>query len=302
MKKHLPPLKALVAFDAVATHLSFQAAAEALHLTNSAISQSIKQLESHFEQSLFDRDNRQVALTPAGKLLAEYVSRALATIREGCQAIGQEYQNRITLNMITTMAIRWFIPRLEQLQQSLPDIDLRLSTQLLQSEVLNEDVDIAIHYGKAPEHEGWVITKLCDDYLSPVASPKLLAQYKAPEEALNKATWIYVNAPSRLRDWPLWCSTKKRDEAPETRRLIFQNSAQAMQATVNGLGIAMAHELFVTDALQSGTLQRLSKSVLAVHDAAYYIIYREHTDKKAQLESIAIWLKQRAYQPTLPNT
>ena len=116
------------AFEAVARHLSFSAAAEELHLTQSAISRQIKGLEEELGAPLFSRGTRSVELTGDGHALLRAVAPALerldATVRQIRTSRGRR---RVTVNTFASFVSMWLLPRLEAFQRANPDIDIRVS-------------------------------------------------------------------------------------------------------------------------------------------------------------------------------
>src|SRR6185437_2997777 len=85
--ERLPPLNLFRAFDAVARHLSFTLAADESHVTQSAVSQQIRQLEDNLGVQLFQRAPRRLALTRNGATLANTISEALRMIGEACTSL-----------------------------------------------------------------------------------------------------------------------------------------------------------------------------------------------------------------------
>src|SRR5918995_2451347 len=78
----------LQVFHAVARHLSFTRAAEALFMTQPAVTFQVKQLEEHFNARLFDRSHGRIALTPAGRLVMDYAERVLSLSEEMDTRVG----------------------------------------------------------------------------------------------------------------------------------------------------------------------------------------------------------------------
>lgn len=122
----LPPLKALPVFEAVARTLSFSAAAEELHVTQSAVSHQIRQLEDDLGETLFERGGRRVALTEQGERYLEAVAPALAQIERASEQLRGVADSRIRLAVPSSFAVSWLIPRLPHLQRRHPELDLDL--------------------------------------------------------------------------------------------------------------------------------------------------------------------------------
>lgn len=151
-----PPLKSLYAFVAVAETGSMTEAAGVLSVSHSAISQAIKSLESIIGQPLFQRVGRQVQLNSVGQKYYNDIAPALKTIVDATEAVTHQPQsNRITLNMINSLAIHWWVPRVDNFQQYAPNADIRLSNLIGPFDLNQEGVDVAIIHGKSDEWEDY---------------------------------------------------------------------------------------------------------------------------------------------------
>ena len=127
--KQWPPLNVLRGFEAAARLGSFHQAAQALHLTQSAISQQIRSLEELLGQPLFHRQGRSVTLTDAGQDLLETTQSVLLQLAMGIQRLEQYRKpNQLVLNTSTAIARQWLLPRLGEFHRLHPDIDLWLFT------------------------------------------------------------------------------------------------------------------------------------------------------------------------------
>ena len=109
------PLQFLPTFVAVARLQTLRAAADSLHLTHSAVSQQMAELESRIGFPLFDRRGRRVYLNAAGEALLRHAGPALAQVDDGVQAASAAAQGAaqgIRITMLPSFAQRWFLPRL----------------------------------------------------------------------------------------------------------------------------------------------------------------------------------------------
>ncbi len=125
-----PPLNSLRVFDAVSRHLNLTHAAEALHITQSAVSQQLKLLEQYLDTVLIDRNGHQLSLTKLGEIYATEINRAFDNIRRVTHRIKKAcLQNkRIAINVPTSFAYRWLFPRLPSFQQKYPEYEIVIST------------------------------------------------------------------------------------------------------------------------------------------------------------------------------
>src|SRR5437868_3031554 len=125
----LPPLNALKAFEAAARHLSVKTAAAELSVTPGAVSQMLKTLELHLGRKLFDRVNRGIVLTEAGRTYLPPVRKAFRQIAEASRRVAvEEDRGLLTVSVTPFFASAWLVPRLASFQMVHPDIDLRIVT------------------------------------------------------------------------------------------------------------------------------------------------------------------------------
>jgi LysR family glycine cleavage system transcriptional activator len=165
----------LRAFEAVARHLNFRAAAEEMALTQSAVSRQIQSLEEEVGVSLFLRHTRAVELTSAGAQLLMAVSQSLPRIDNAVRQIRQSAGRRksVALTTFASFASMWLIPRLEQFQRDNPDIDIRIDASDATVDLEVADVDLALRYGPMASMPPSAV-RLFGEQLTPVASPWLL--------------------------------------------------------------------------------------------------------------------------------
>ena len=201
MRKKIPPLTALRSFEAAARHCSFRDAAEELCVSHSAISHQIKQLESHLGVELFTRKSRAVELTKLGRLYYPILREAFDRIAEGTELVTAPHSASIlTVQMYSTFAIRWLIPRLPGFNKAHPEIQVRLNTSQADVDFQQDDVDLCVMIGE-PSSAALHYDHLFDSLMFPVGSPALLSgdpPLGSPGD-LGSATILQVY-PSR-KDW-----------------------------------------------------------------------------------------------------
>ena len=200
MKRNLPPLNALRAFEASARLNSMQHAAHELNVTPSAVSQQVQNLEQWVGFPLLDRRARQVQANAEGRAYLAAVSAAFDQIATATEELSARRVPRsICITCTPGFAVQWLVPRLQLFQDLHPDIDVRIdaSTRLLDLKV--EQVDLAVRHGNG-RYPGLVSEKLIDDDLVPVASPRLIAgkdRVKKPAAAQRFARLRGQRAPEQ---------------------------------------------------------------------------------------------------------
>ena len=177
----LPPLHTLPAFEAAARLGSFLAAAEALHLTPSAISHRIKQLEEHLGQPLFERRHRAVVLTAAGRRYLAVVREALLRLDEASAVLRAPRRERLRISAAPALGSKWLVARVAEYQQGHPDLEFTLGTTTGLRPLLNGEADIGLRYGEE-EWPGLLAWKLFEERVFPVCSPTLAANLQTPTD------------------------------------------------------------------------------------------------------------------------
>lgn len=234
--RKIPPLNALKYFEATARNGSFHGAAEELCVSVSAISHQIKQLESYMNVELFHRHARTIELTETSKKYYPIIRDALDRISDGTLAILKpQDSNNITVQLYSTIAIRWLIPRLPDFQQKHPEINVRLHTSHEDVDFMHSDVDACIKIGgnTLPELD---YCYLFTSELFPVCSPRLLEEkpeLKQVEELKNET--ILQVYPSK-HDWPIWLENAGIEGIDPDSGLQFDSYDHALTTALQGMG------------------------------------------------------------------
>lgn len=249
--RSLPPLNALIAFEAVARTGSVAAAAEELFVTSGAISRQLKVLDEFFETNLFEKQGRGLALTSSGATYFQRISSHLEGIRQATRGMqDMELRTVVRLHSHTTFATRWLIPRLSRFQIMYPHINVRLTTSSDWSEGIDCDAAIRLGDGHWPGHEA---TPLVANVLVAVCSPQLI-QKSRPVDDVWLADQTLLEVTSRPGDWERWCRAAGFDPGTMARKRAFESSTLAYEAAQHGLGVVVAQEILVADELAAGRL------------------------------------------------
>lgn len=284
----LPPLNALKYFEAAARRGSFQAAAEELYVTPSAISHQLKSLEEFLDLELFIRQPRKITLTQAGDEYYRSIQKALMEIDKSTQRLMSSHQSgELHLSMAPAFLTRWLLPRISGFYQTHPDVHLELSSTAGIIDFGSSETDMAVYFGNGE----WpnVETHFLRDYQHrPVFSPALLKHgpIDQPEDILNH-TLLHVT--KRLDDWERWC--KKADISyRETRQgMDLSSGALTAIAAINGLGVALADVGFVSEELNSGKL--LAPFDISMGNGkSFYLVYQKNRAMTYAMKAFQTWL------------
>lgn len=264
---------------------SFVGAAQELHVSPSAISRLVKLLEQRLGVVLFDRLANGLVLTERGIAYLGDVSGAFQRIAQATERLKAAGGSALVIGAGPTLAMRWLIPRLGTFQAENPDIDVRLSTAVADADPLRPDWTAAIRIGDGA-WPGLTSRFLFTADMFPVCASAVAKRLRAPSD-LEQATILRVaNAPE---DWPLWLEACGVSDAKLRHTRYFDYAAFALQAAVDGLGVAMARAPFVADDIAAGRLVRPFK--LAVPKGkGWYLVYRPARESDPALGAFRDWL------------
>lgn len=250
MLKHWPPLNALRGFEAAARLGSFHKAAEELHLTQSAISQQIRSLETFLEQPLFLRSGRSVSLTDAGHDLHSTTQSMLLQLSVGIRRLEQYRKpNQLVVNTTPAFARHWLLPRLADFHRQYPEVDLWLFTSFDPPDMTTQTIDLTIRDDLVPQAE-CSYQELFSDRFYPACHPDLL---KVPAE---QRTTLHGE---REMDWHYWVVQGGDDVGQRSNGLNFSDPGLLLDAACMGNGIALVSQLLAAHASASGLLKPLSE-------------------------------------------
>lgn len=290
--RRLPPLSAVQTFEAAARHLSFQRAAQELHVTPSAVSHQIRVLEDFLAVRLFIRRPRQVALTSEGQAYLLPIRAALDQVRAATERIvtGRE-AGPLTMNVSPSFAAGWLVPRLARFQIAQPSIEVRLnlvrSTDAL-VDFTRSDVDLAIRHGDV-DRPGLRRHRLIAEELVPVCSPALLKGRHALKQPEDLRHFTLLHALPRLEEWQLWLQAAGIKGVDARRGPKFHNTPLTIEAAVAAMGVALSDPRLVAEELENGRLV-IPFDIALPGESAYYLIYPDERHDHPKLAAFREWL------------
>lgn len=292
--RRLPPLKSLQAFEAAARWLSFAKAADELFVTPAAISQQIKQLENYLGVELFRRMTRAVQLTPEARTVLPLVTEGFDNLAEAVDRLSREEETGLlTISSVPTFASKWLLNRLPDFSNKYPDIDVRLDASLDFRDFDLDGIDISIRLGMGG-YKGLHVTQLLDEEVSPVCSPKLLngtRPLRTPED-LSGHRLIHVEwgkMKTGVPDWHMWAKAAGVEGINTGHGPRFTVEAMAIEAAINGAGVALVSHSAITDDLQSGRLVKPFDLDLKT-DLAFWLVCPHSHLRRAKVRAFYDWL------------
>src|ERR1700733_13487691 len=291
MTARLPSLNGLRAFEAAARHLSFTNAATELNVTQTAISHQIRRLEEELGISLFIRQNRALALTPAARDYLPGVRAAFNDLRLATERLQRkDNEHVLTVSTLASLAAKWLLPRLSAFQEAHPGIDVRITTSSTLVDFKGGDVDAAIRYGRG-RWPGLRADWLTADELFPVCSPALLGgnrPLKCPEDLAHYT--LLHSSGGYDDDWRLWLTAAGLpSNISEQPGLTFDLILMTVQAAIDGIGGAMGRTSYVEADIAKGSLVVPFKITLPA-DAGFYLVSPEAKADSPKLRAFRQWL------------
>lgn len=313
MSSRLPPLHALRVFAAVAEQRSVSRAAAALHLTHSAVSQQLRQLQAQLGVALVERHGRGVRLTAAGAAYAERVGRAFAELREATQALVAAQASRpLRLSAMPSFAATWLLRRLGEFIAMHPEFDVEVQSTGRLADVGGGEVDVALRFGLG-RYPGLHSERLMADWHFPVCSPAFARKHGlAPPKTGGGAgeRQRVADFARRLADipilrsdnepWAPWFAAAGVTATEPTRGPIFDDSALMLHAAEAGQGICLGRHAITIDTLASRRLLRPFTTVVEAGNA-YYFVCRPGDLALPALAALRAWLLAQAQATAQPG-
>lgn len=279
----LPSLATLQALAALRRDGSLTAAAVRLGVTRSALSHRVADLETQLGVALVRKTGRRVRLTDEGETLMASLGDSIERIEASVRSL-QRRRLQVRVSTVATFASDWLIPRLADFHDKHPAIEIAVATTVRVVDLTTEDIDLAIRHG-AGRWDSMVATLLFRETLIPVAAPSLI-NTRDVERIWRSATFIH--ARSRDHDWSIWWRHKK-NAAPEGRRLIVENRAQALDAALAGNGIALIDAAYIGPLIAEGRLCTLAETPIPLDDG-YYAVHRTTPHNARAVLTFRDWL------------
>lgn len=247
----LPPLNALRVFETVVRHGSFRSASDELLVSPQAVGLQIKTLETVLGIALFERKGRAIVPNEQAILLAHFVQAGFDEFAEGIRRISKtDKRHRINVNASPYFATRYLLDRMGQFRETVPDVELRLTTMVDLPDFVADDVDVAIQWGFGgwKSHESRL---LLPDIKLICCTPEMAQTIRKPEDLLNLPLLHPVLAEG------LWANILHHLGVQGSQRpgdARFSDAATMRRATLAGLGVGLLSSIDAAEDLALGKL------------------------------------------------
>jgi LysR family transcriptional regulator, glycine cleavage system transcriptional activator len=294
----LPSLNALRAFEAVARHQSIRKAAEELHVTSAAVRQQVKALEEEFGTRLLQRSDGRVVLTEAAQAGLIELRTGFESLAEGVKRMRSRGDRELLkVSVDPSLAATWLVSRLQRFAEQYPDIDVLIEATAGHADFARDSVDVAIRYGDG-NFPGLHAVPIFDEQVCPVCSPRLrraIHPLREPAD-LRWHTLLHLEwTPQKGRwpDWQTWLQAAGVTGVDFSKGPRFTQHSMALQAAVQGQGVALGSTALVSDDLAAGRLVCPFDFCLRT-PFSYYVVAPSRLAQQRRIAVFRDWLAGEA--------
>lgn len=267
--RDMPPLNSLKAFEAAGRHLNFRLAAEDLGVTQGAVAQHVRALETLLKLKLFERHARGLTLTDEGRRYLPPIRRAFDMIAEATENLAP-HDAVVTISSTPSFATKWLVPRLGALAVDHPSIRVRLDATNTLANFQTDGVDIAVRQGTPPFGPGLVAEPLFASELIAVCHPDLAVgshPISSPDDLRH-----HILLEDTHGQWPLFLEKALEGRpVPGMKTMNFSQTSLAIDAAIARQGVALTNRAFVEADLKANRLcQPFPFSTVA--EEGYYVV------------------------------
>lgn len=288
-------LEDLATFCEVAKKRSFSGAAQILHVSPSAVSHRIADLEEELGVRLFSRTTRSVRLTSEGSALFDKVDAGLESIRAGIAELHRPTATpSVTVSCSPSFAIRWLLPKMAEFRSQHEDIEVHVAADDRMADPRREDIDVCIRYG-AGKYPGLKVKRLGIERVFPVCNPDFKKRHRLSKSAqLCRLPLIHHDVlrdhPGRV-DWPRWLAQAGVAATTAERGVHFSHAHLALTAALAGEGVALGRSSLVEDDLTRGRL--VAPFGPRVRSGLAYWLVQPMEQPRAEVEAFTSWLAKK---------
>jgi LysR family glycine cleavage system transcriptional activator len=297
----IPGLNTLKTLEAAGRLMSFTKAANELGVTPAAVSHQIREFKDQLGLRLFQRTSRSMRHTPAGRMLHDSVAEALENISRTVARLQRtNSKKRLKVTAYPSITAKWLVPRLDRFLEIVPDAEVRIDVSLAPPDFFRDDIDIAIRFGNG-DYPGMRVDRLFEDTVFPVCSPSLLGgsrPLRQPQDLLHH-TLIHVDWEGQglWPNWRMWMLAVGVKDFNDRRGLHFSLTSLAIQAAIDGHGVALGDSTLVADDIAAGRLvQPFSLALKVPPELAYYVTAPVETAEDPMVRAFRDWVLAEAGQ------
>ena len=293
----LPPLDYFVAFEAAAKQGSFARASTDLHISETAISRKVRLLEQHYNLTFFTRGHRSITLTEQGAELLVAVQKSLNILRDVSKdMVAFDASNTVTLAATNSVAALWLMPRMSEFNRNNDRLKIMLVASDSDSECMSDRMDLTILRGDG-KWPGFDARLLFGETVFPVCSPDYLSTHPQAADAAELPFLDLIEVDSSHTEWMNWRTWLTRQgggNEPLDQAAYFNTYPLAIQAAVDGLGVALGWGHLVDHLLASGKLVRPAGDQQVRTTSGYYLLVNRKKAPFHGQEIVENWLIEQS--------
>lgn len=291
LRRYFPSAHALFVFETAARCGNFTSAAAELYVTQPAVSRMIARLEDHIGITLFHRERGKLRLTESGELLYRRTSDGFRGIESALEEIRERNRasDTVSLSVSTAFTTHWLMPRMHEIQNAMPRLDLRF--QLISGSISGpvDDVDLGMRFVDGPDDSHYA-EPIFPEVLVPVCSPAYRRDVLHNDQSQDRSLPTLINLSDNTTDWFDHFPALTHGVAPN--RLVFSDYAVVLQAALMGQGIAVGWLNVVAHWLNTGALVPACGQALATERHCHFVRSRRRPTREPVLQ-VQRWIIDR---------
>ncbi|AHG49238.1 transcriptional regulator (plasmid) [Rhizobium leguminosarum bv. trifolii CB782] len=266
--------------------MNFGRAGDELFVTHSAISKQIRLLEEDLGVALFERRNRAVFLTDAGRRLLVAMSEVLRLISDCCEEIRVGGSAPLVVSCEPTFTQRWLIPRLPQFNTLHPDIEVHVLAAGGPVSFDRSHIDLALRRSDFSWSPELFVETVVEERVGPVCAPRLLASGSDDILSLPR-----IHSATRRDAWARYIADNQLADPKAPGNQVFEHFYLSIEAAIAGLGAAIGPEPLVADAVESGQL--VAPRGFSGNGHSYILLSRLPFEGDARKRNFLSWLRRQ---------
>lgn len=275
-------LNALRTFEAVSRHQSMTEAAHELSVTPGAVSKQIAELQRALSFDLFDGPRHAMHASIDGQVLAATLTKALDDIDATLLQLDKNRDKILDVACLSTMAVRWLLPRIHRFKSLNPEIELRLSTDPRAPDKTVNRLDVSILALAPDEPPRPDDIHLFHETFGPVLQAN---QNHSPSlEEIESLPRLTTN--TRPRAWDDWRNAAGFKGKTQQQTLAFDHLSLAIEGAANGLGVCVTPAHLVSADIARGRLI----APFGFLPSGYSYVLRSYGRRKRKAAIFVQWL------------
>ncbi|GAB5468516.1 MAG: transcriptional regulator GcvA [Rhodospirillales bacterium] len=271
-----------------------------MNVTPAAISHQVKALEALLGVPLFRRLTRALRLTPAGQAALPLLGQGFGALAQAVEQIRAHSESGVlTISVGPSFGAKWLVPRLDRFRSRHPDIEIRIDGTDRRVDLARGDADVALRYGPGG-YKGVRVDRLFSQLNTPVCSPALLSRETPLREPadLRHHTLLHIDWKEAEASWRMWLLAAGLDDVDPTRGPWFTLESMAVQAALDGQGVALVGDILVADDLAAGRLVRpFDSSFSKPLSFSHYLLSAKDGGELPKVAAFRDWLLEEARDP-----